>query len=48
MKKTVQSIRNLFKLRKDNEAIIEGVIKDFRALSEQEDYYSISIRVSNF
>ena len=33
----IKSIRNLFKLRKENEEIKDGIIRDIRTLFEQED-----------
>ena len=45
----IKRIRNLFKLKKENEAIKERIIRDIRTLYEQEekDYYK-SIRAGNF
>ena len=45
----IKSIRYLFKLKKENEAIKDRVIRDIRALFEQEekDYYK-PIREGNF
>ena len=46
----IESIRNLFKLKKENEAIKDRIIRDIRTLFEQEeenDYYK-PIRVGNF
>ena len=46
----IKSIRNLFKLKKENEAIKDRIIRDIRTLFEQEeenDYYK-PIRVGNF
>ena len=45
----VKRIRNLFKLKKENEAIKDRIIRDIRALFEPEekDYYK-PIRVGNF
>ena len=45
----VKSIRNLFKLKKENEEIKERIIRDIRKIFDQEekDYYK-PIRVGNF
>ena len=37
MKKTIKSMRNLFKLKKENEEIRYTIIKDIRILFKQED-----------
>ena len=42
------SVRNLFKLKKENEAIKGRIIRDIRTLFEQEDGYCKSIRVGSF
>ena len=44
----IKSIKNLFKLKKENEAIKNRIIRDIRTLFEQEIYYYIPIRVGNF
>ena len=46
---TVKDIRNLFSLRKENEAIKDKIIRDFKNLieHEEEDYYK-PVRESNF
>ena len=45
----IKSIRNLFKIKKENEEIKDRIIKDIKTLFEQEekDYYK-PIRVGNF
>ena len=46
----IKSIRNLFKLKKENEAIKDRIIRDIRTVLEQQeekDYYK-PIRVGNF
>ena len=45
----IKSIRNLFKLKKENEAIKDRIIRDIRAHFEQEekDYYK-PVREGNF
>ena len=47
-KNIIKSIKNLFKLKKENEAIKNTIIRNFRTLFEQENYYYIPIRVGNF
>ena len=37
MKKTIKSMRNLFKLKKKNEEIKYTIIRDIRILFKQED-----------
>ena len=46
---TVKDIRNLFSLKKENEAIKDKIIRDFKNLfeHEEEDYYK-PVRESNF
>ena len=44
----IRSIRNRFKLRKENEIIKYRVIRDIRTLFEQEEDYYKPIRVGNF
>ena len=41
------NIRNLFKLKEENEAIKDRIIRDITTLFEQEDYYK-PVRVDNF
>ena len=45
----IKSMRNLFKLKKENEVIKDKIIRDTRTLFEQkeEDYYN-PIRLGNF
>ena len=45
----IKSIRNFFKIKKENEAIKDGIIRDIRTVFEQEekDYYEAR-RVGNF
>ena len=49
LKKTIKSIRNLFKLKKENEVIKDRPIKNIRTLFKQEedDYYKPT-EVGNF
>ena len=48
-KNKIESIGNLFKLKKENKAIKDRIIRDIRALFKQkEKYYYIPIRVGNF
>ena len=48
-KNIIKSIRNLFKLKKENEVIKGSTIRDVRTLSEQqEDNYYKPIKVGNF
>ena len=47
-KKAIKSIRNLFKRKKENEAIKDKLIRDIRTLFNQEDDYYKPIRVGNF
>ena len=42
-----KSIRNLFNLKKENEAIKDRIIRDCRTLFKQDDYYK-PIRVDSF
>ena len=44
----IKSIRNLFKLGKENEMIKDRIIRDIRILVEQEDDYFKPKRVGNF
>ena len=44
----IKSIRNIFKLKKGNEAIKEKIIRDIRTLFKQEDDYHKPVRVGNF
>ena len=44
----IKSIRNLFKLKRDNEAIKDRIIQDIKILFEQEDDYYKPIRTDNF
>ena len=44
----IKSIRNLFKLNKENEAIKDRIIRYIRALFEQQDDYYKPIRGGNF
>ena len=44
----IKSVRNLFKLKKENEAIKDRITKDIRTLLKQEDDYYKPIRVGNF
>ena len=46
---TIKSIRNRFKLKKENEAIKDRIIRDIRTLfeTEEKNYYK-PIRVGNF
>ena len=44
----IKSVRNLLKLKKENEAIKDRIIRDIMTLFKQEDDYYKSIRVSNF
>ena len=48
-KNKIESIGNLFKLKKENKAIKDRIIRDIRTLFKQkEKYYYIPIRVGNF
>ena len=38
-KNIIKSIRNLLKLKKENEAIKDRIIRDIRTLFKQDDYY---------
>ena len=44
----IKSIKYLFKLKKENEAIKDRIIREIRTLFEQEDDYYKPIRVGNF
>ena len=44
----IKRIRNLFKLKKENKIFKDRIIKEFRTLFKQEDYYYKSTRVGNF
>ena len=44
----IKSIRNRFKLKKENEAIKDRIIRDIRTLFKQEDDYYKPIKVRNF
>ena len=44
----IKSIRNLFKLKKENKTIKDRIIKDIRSLFKQEGDYYKPIRVGNF
>ena len=44
----IKSIRNRFKLKKENEAIKDRIIRDIRTLFKQEDDYYKPIKVCNF
>ena len=44
----IKSIKYLFKLKKENEAIKDRIITEIRTLFEQEDDYYKPIRVGNF
>ena len=44
---TIKDIRNLFKLKKENEALKDRIIRNIRNLFEQEDYYK-PVRVCSF
>ena len=43
-----KSIRNLFKLKKENKAIKDRITRDTQKLFEQEEKYYKQIRVGNF
>ena len=47
-KNVIESIKNLFKLKKENEAIKNRIIRDIRSLFKQEDDYYKPLRVGNF
>ena len=47
-KNVIKSIRNLFKLKKENEAIKDRIIRDIRSLFKQEEDYYKPLRVGNF
>ena len=44
----IKSIRNLFKLKRETKTIKDRIIRDVRALFEQENDYYKPIRVGNF
>ena len=44
----IESIRDIFKLKKENEAIKDRIITYIKTLFKQEDYYYNPIRVCNF
>ena len=44
----IDSIRNLFKLKKEKEEIKDRTIRDIRILFEQEDDYYKPIKTGNF
>ena len=44
----IKSIKNLFTLKKENEAIKDRIIRDITTLFKQENVYYKPIRVSNF
>ena len=44
----MKSIRNLFKLKKENEANKNKIVRDLRTLFKQEDDFYKPIRVGNF
>ena len=44
----IKSIRNLFKLKKESEAIKDRIFRDIRTFFKQEDDYYKPIRVGNF
>ena len=44
----IKSIRNIFKLKKENEAIKDRIIRGIRTFFKQEDGYYKPIRVGNF
>ena len=44
----IKSIRNLFKLKKENETIKDRIIRDIRTHFKQEDGYCKQIIVGNF
>ena len=44
----IKSIGNLFKLKKENEAIKDRIIRDIRTLFKQENVYCEPIRLANF
>ena len=45
---TINSIKNVFKLKKENEAIKDRILRDIRNLFEKEKEDFKSVRVSNF
>ena len=47
-KNIMKSIRNLFKLKKENEANKNKIVRDLRTLFKQEDDFYKPIRVGNF
>ena len=44
----IKSIRNLFKLKKENEATNNRIIRDIRTLFKQENIYYKPTRIGNF
>ena len=44
----IKIIRNLFKLKNQNETIKDSIIRDIRTLFEQEDDYYKPVSVGNF
>ena len=44
----IKNIRDIFKPKKENEAIKDHIIRDLRSLFEQEDNYYKPIKVDNF
>ena len=49
-KNIIKSIKNLFRLEKENEAIKDSIIRDNRTLCEQQEekYYDKPIKVDSF
>ena len=47
-KNIIKSIRNLFKLKKENEVIKDRIHRDTRTFFKQEDDYYKPVKVSNF
>ena len=46
--KIIRNIRNLFNLKKENEAIKDKIMRDFKTLFEQEEDFYKPVRVGNF
>lgn len=44
----IKGIRNIFRLKKENETIQGGILRDIRNLSEHEEYYYKPVRLGNF
>ena len=44
----IKSTKNLSKLKKENEAIKDTIIRDIRPLFKEEDDYCKPVRVGNF